>query len=182
MSNIYDVNFYFSDNLRLSFSNLDSENPENKSDLSSKCIYTALNMLKDFLNMYSENLISPHHLFEPFLLILNKLENHLKKVQNKSLEPIKILVDSNLQLLNIIMAKPLKRLLPEFKKPKLLKQYEPIVKKVYDDKRYRAVDSEKNQRDKLLHKIKRAKKGALRDIRRDNSFIAKVKLKETLRR
>jgi nucleolar protein 14 len=35
---------------------------------------------------------------------------------------------------------------------------------------------------KLKHKYKREMKGAIREIRRDRSFIANIKLKETMRR
>nr|CAD7428929.1 unnamed protein product [Timema monikensis]CAD7592266.1 unnamed protein product [Timema genevievae] len=38
----------------------------------------------------------------------------------------------------------------------------------------------KQERAKLLHKYKREMKGAMREIRRDKSFLAKLKLKETL--
>lgn len=39
---------------------------------------------------------------------------------------------------------------------------------------------EKLERDKLQHKIKREMKGAIREIRKDNSFIAREKLKEQI--
>lgn len=41
---------------------------------------------------------------------------------------------------------------------------------------------EKQEREKLLHKYKREMKGAIREIRRDKSFLAKLKLKQTLQK
>ena len=40
----------------------------------------------------------------------------------------------------------------------------------------------RQEREKLLHKYKREMKGAIREIRRDKSFLAKLKLKETLQK
>lgn len=40
----------------------------------------------------------------------------------------------------------------------------------------------KAERAKLLHKYKREMKGALREIRRDRSFISKLKVKETIQK
>lgn len=40
----------------------------------------------------------------------------------------------------------------------------------------------KQEHEKLLHKYKREMKGAIREIRRDTSFLAKLKLKETLQK
>lgn len=41
---------------------------------------------------------------------------------------------------------------------------------------------DRRERAKLLHKVKRETKGALREIRRDRQFLAKVKFRETMRR
>lgn len=40
----------------------------------------------------------------------------------------------------------------------------------------------RQEHEKLLHKYKREMKGAIREIRRDKSFLAKLKLKETLQK
>jgi nucleolar protein 14 len=40
----------------------------------------------------------------------------------------------------------------------------------------------RQEREKLLHKYKREMKGAIREIRRDKSFLAKLKFKETLQK
>jgi nucleolar protein 14 len=41
---------------------------------------------------------------------------------------------------------------------------------------------ERQEREKLLHKYKREMKGAIREIRRDKSFLAKLKLKQILQK
>lgn len=41
---------------------------------------------------------------------------------------------------------------------------------------------EKAERDKLIHKLRREKKGALREIRLDRSFLSKLKIKEQTQR
>lgn len=41
---------------------------------------------------------------------------------------------------------------------------------------------EKQEREKLVYKYKKEMKGALREIRRDRSFISKLKFKQTQKR
>lgn len=41
---------------------------------------------------------------------------------------------------------------------------------------------EKAERDKLLHKIKKEKKGALREIRRDQAFLGRIKINQRIQR
>lgn len=44
------------------------------------------------------------------------------------------------------------------------------------------MSEKKMERLKLKHKYKKEMKGAIREIRRDRSFLAKLKLKETMKR
>lgn len=46
--------------------------------------------------------------------------------------------------------------------------------------RKRARSKADAERQKLLHKVKREKKGAIRELRRDSSFLAREKLKDQL--
>ncbi|XP_022212761.2 LOW QUALITY PROTEIN: nucleolar protein 14 homolog [Drosophila obscura] len=66
------------------------------------------------------------------------------------------------------------------RKPKALRMLEPRFETVYDDKRRPKMSKEKEERAKLLHKIKREKKGAIREIRRDTAFVQELKLKQQL--
>jgi len=52
----------------------------------------------------------------------------------------------------------------------------------FDGRKRRPMGKEKQEREKLLHKYKREMKGAIREIRRDKSFLAKLKLKQTLQK
>lgn len=49
-------------------------------------------------------------------------------------------------------------------------------------KKHKVQSKEKAERDKLLHKLKREKKGALREIRRDQAFLGRLKIKERIKR
>lgn len=67
------------------------------------------------------------------------------------------------------------------KKPKMLRLLEPKFGRVFDDKRNQKVmGKEKAIRETLKQKIKRETKGAIRELRRDNQFIAKEKLTKQL--
>lgn len=47
---------------------------------------------------------------------------------------------------------------------------------------HRNKSRDKAERDKLLHKLKREKKGALREIRRDKDFLGRIKVQQQIRR
>ncbi|KAF5290007.1 hypothetical protein FQR65_LT11673 [Abscondita terminalis] len=76
--------------------------------------------------------------------------------------------------------KKLDYIMAEVKRPKALRLYEPNIQKVYDVKRHKVLSKEKAEQAKLLHKIKMEKKGALREIRRDQSFLGRIKIKERI--
>uniref|UniRef100_A0A6M2DRW4 Putative nucleolar protein n=1 Tax=Xenopsylla cheopis TaxID=163159 RepID=A0A6M2DRW4_XENCH len=66
-------------------------------------------------------------------------------------------------------------------RPKALRLYEPNIEKIiYDGKQHRPMSKEKAEHEKLLHKYKKEMKGALREIRRDKSYIANMQLKRQL--
>lgn len=50
----------------------------------------------------------------------------------------------------------------------------------FEGRKKRVGSKEKQEHDKLQHKIKREMKGAIREIRKDNAFIAREKLKEQI--
>lgn len=52
----------------------------------------------------------------------------------------------------------------------------------FDRKMHRYRSKDKADREKLLHKLKVEKKGALREIRRDKDFLGRVKVKQRIRR
>ncbi|CAG9773799.1 unnamed protein product [Ceutorhynchus assimilis] len=69
----------------------------------------------------------------------------------------------------------------EAKKPKSLRLYEPKIVEVYDGKRRKIQSREKTERDKLLHKLKKETKGAVREIRKDKAFLGRIKINQKIR-
>ncbi|XP_050310723.1 nucleolar protein 14 homolog [Anthonomus grandis grandis] len=74
----------------------------------------------------------------------------------------------------------LQHLVMEQKKPKALRLYEPKIEEVYDGKRHKMQSKEKAERAKLMHKLKKETKGAIREIRRDKSFLGRVKITQQI--
>lgn len=52
----------------------------------------------------------------------------------------------------------------------------------YDYKKHKHQSAQKAERDKLLYKIKRERKGALREIRKDQAFLGRVKVGQQIQR
>lgn len=92
-------------------------------------------------------------------------------------------VSSAKNIASKINGQSLTYLVPAMKKPKVLRQLEPKFERIYDDKRNRRPGQrEKGVRDGMMQKIKRETKGAVREIRRDNAFLSKMKLKRQMQR
>lgn len=68
----------------------------------------------------------------------------------------------------------------EKKKPVPLKLYTPKIKEVLDFGRKRGSSRQERERMRLVHKHKREFKAAIREIRKDNQFLARHHLAETL--
>ena len=102
-----------------------------------------------------------------------------------------------------------KKLVHETKKPRPLRLYEPVIEDQYvflvivigclfilnnlrvthfsyyhsfEGRKKRVGSKEKLEREKLQHKLKREMKGAIREIRKDNAFIGRIKIKEQIER
>lgn len=52
----------------------------------------------------------------------------------------------------------------------------------YDGRTFKTESKEKAERSKLLHRYKREMKSAVREIRKDNSFLSKLKYHEQVKR
>lgn len=139
-----------------------------------RALLTAVNLLHEFKNQLEE-LEAVYSIFEPIVKLLkpNTFDKYPQTVR-KSVE--------NLQEdLNALKNKKLEYIVIEKKKPKPLRLYEPRIETVYDGKKPRPMSKEKAEREKLLHKYKKEMKGAMREIRRDRSFLAKLKIKEQIK-
>ncbi|XP_032678556.1 nucleolar protein 14 homolog [Odontomachus brunneus] len=139
-----------------------------------RALLTAVNLIKEFKNQLQE-LEAVYSIFEPIhqLLKVNKFKTYplnLKKHIKTLRKEIEVL--QNAKLKYIVLEKKL---------PKPLRQYEPKIMTVYDCKQHRPMSKEKAEREKLLHKYKKEMKGAMREIRRDNSFLAKVRISQQIK-
>lgn len=110
--------------------------------------------------------------------------SYLDKIKMKRYPAVVAQNVSKLRLtIDAINSKPLAYLVEEMKKPKTLRQLEPKFERIYDDKRDRSKNAGKAAvRKGLMHKIKKETKSAVREIRRDTAFLAKVQLKKRLQR
>ncbi|XP_062430534.1 nucleolar protein 14 [Rhea pennata] len=70
----------------------------------------------------------------------------------------------------------------EKKKPVPLKQYTPKIVKVLEFGKKQAGSKKEQERKQLIHKHKREFKGAIREIRKDNQFLARMQLSEIMER
>ncbi|XP_060102129.1 nucleolar protein 14 [Heteronotia binoei] len=70
----------------------------------------------------------------------------------------------------------------EKKKPVPLKLFTPKIVKVLEFGRKQGSNEREQERKRLIHRHKREMKGAVREIRRDNQFLARMQLAETVER
>ncbi|XP_050752217.1 nucleolar protein 14 [Gymnogyps californianus] len=73
-------------------------------------------------------------------------------------------------------------LICEKKKPVPLKQYTPKIVKVLEFGRKQGGSKKEQERKQLIQKHKRELKGAIREIRKDNQFLARMQLSEIMER
>lgn len=140
-----------------------------------RCLNTALRVATDMLTTIGENKCV-QYLAAPFDRVVRKL----------TIERYPPFVGESrtacLKCIDAINAKPLEFLeMPHKKAPKSLRMMEPKFDVVYDEKRsHRTGSKAKVVRDGLVRKIKMETRGAIREIRRDNAFLAKVQHKQQM--
>ncbi|XP_076761645.1 nucleolar protein 14 homolog l(3)07882 [Xylocopa sonorina] len=139
-----------------------------------RTLLTAVNLLREFKN-HLEGLETAYSIFEPILKLLEV--NSFDKYPSNIRKHIKQLRKDLKELKN----KKLEYLVVEKKRPKPLRLYEPRVEVVYDGKKHKTMSREKAEREKLLHKYKKEMKGAIREIRRDRAFLAKLQIKQQIK-
>ncbi|XP_045475377.1 nucleolar protein 14 homolog isoform X2 [Harmonia axyridis] len=139
-----------------------------------RAVYTTLKIAMEFFENFKEY-PSNLEIFEPIYSYckLIKSEMYPEEVRNEIKSVIDLIENSKSQRI-------LKYLQMEAAKPKILRLYEPNIMDVYDRKSHRNQSKEKAEYNKLLHKIKREKKGALREIRRDNAFLGRVQISQQI--
>ncbi|XP_012058849.1 PREDICTED: nucleolar protein 14 homolog [Atta cephalotes] len=139
-----------------------------------RSLLTAVNLLTEFKNQFQE-LETVYPIFEHILQLLKiydfkqyplYVRDYIKKLRTE---------------LELLRNKKLEYIMQEKKRPKPLKTYEPKIMTIYSEKRYKSTSKEKAEREKLLHKYKREHKGAIREIRRDRDFLAKVQIGQQIK-
>ncbi|XP_023701640.1 nucleolar protein 14 [Cryptotermes secundus] len=138
-----------------------------------RALHTAVKLLIEFC-CHLENMAASYEILKPLLSTLKQLDMgkyplYLQKDMKSAMSKIEEMRQKKLQFL--VMEK---------KKPKALRLYEPRIEQVFDGRKRQPMGKVRQEREKLLHKYKREMKGAIREIRRDRSFLAKLKLKHTL--
>ncbi|XP_046747875.1 nucleolar protein 14 [Diprion similis] len=143
-------------------------------DFRVRTFITAVNLVSEFKTQLEE-LEAAYPIFEPIvkLLNMNKMSNYPENVKQH--------VRSILEDLNTLKDKKLEYITRDKKKPKALRLYEPRIETVYDGRKHKPMSKEKAEREKLLHKYKREVKGAIREVRRDTAFLAKVQIKQQIK-
>jgi len=138
-------------------------------------LHVTVQLISNFLDLWHE-LPAAIDVFDPILKSLTKLPVEIYHSQVK--ESVEALVLG----LSELKAKTRKRLIHEAKKPRPLRLYEPVIEEYFDGQKKRVGSKEKQERDKLQHKLKREMKGAIREIRKDNAFLGRQKIKEQIER
>ncbi|XP_065225974.1 nucleolar protein 14 homolog [Planococcus citri] len=158
------------ENLQLSYSSLSSEADLNDED-KLKFIFTALKLLSAYVKHY-ESFSASYAIWKPILKQLEQLPiETYPKCCSDEVSELKTKISATL-------SRPIQYLVAQRKRPKALRLYEPNIRQVIDGQSFRTTSQAKQEHDKLLHQYKREMKGALREIRKDRSFIARVKVSE----
>ncbi|XP_003461905.1 nucleolar protein 14 isoform X1 [Cavia porcellus] len=140
------------------------------------CLAVALALLRHCVTMYSA-LPSFHTVVRPLRALL--AEHQAERSHPPELQELSQNILSDLE-----SQKQLYRpLICEKSKPVPLKLFTPRLVKVLEFGRKQGGSSkEEQERKRLIHKHKREFKGAVREIRRDNQFLARMQLSETMER
>ncbi|KAF5303825.1 hypothetical protein FQA39_LY09810 [Lamprigera yunnana] len=142
-------------------------------DFKVRSLYSALKVLSEFNQNFKE-LSSNREIFSLVVKYLEQIPSH-----NYPLE-VQQEMTSLTNSLKLTLDKKLYYIVNEEKRPKALRLYEPKIEKIFDFKKHQPMSKEKAERAKLLHKIKMEKKGALREIRRDRTFLGRIKIQKRI--
>lgn len=139
-----------------------------------RLLHGALQLTRDTLQQLDANLGAAYHVAH--------IEQHLSRLD---LQPYPAAVRETAAQLEATMAairaRPLVLIAQAAKKPKALRLLEPMFERVYDDKRSRKPgNKDRVVQQGMIRKIKSETRGAIREIRRDNAFIANVQLKQRM--
>ncbi|XP_077136163.1 nucleolar protein 14 [Ranitomeya variabilis] len=140
------------------------------------CISVCLDLVQRCLDNYG-TLPAFHEIFGPIEKVICE---HLPR--NTYPEKIQDACKNILEDIEKYSSKPYSPLVFEKQMPVLKKMFTPKVMPVLEFGRKQGCNKVERERKRLIHKHKREFKGAVREIRRDNQFLAREKLQETAQR
>ncbi|KFO78931.1 Nucleolar protein 14, partial [Cuculus canorus] len=139
------------------------------------CIALCFDLIKKSAVLY-ESLPSFHEIMRPVRILLTQhvpVNEYPEKLQEWYHSALKELETKEKHYTPLICEK---------KKPVPLKQYTPKVVKVLEFGRKQAGSKKEQERKQLIQRHKRELKGAIREIRKDNQFLARTQLSEIMER
>ncbi|NWV96408.1 NOP14 protein, partial [Machaerirhynchus nigripectus] len=139
------------------------------------CLALCLDLIKKCAALY-ESLPSFHEIMHPVRILLTQhvpVKEYPEKMQEWYHSALKELENK---------VKHYTPLICEKKKPVPLKQYTPKIVKVLEFGRKQAGSKKEQERKQLIQRHKRELKGAIREIRKDNQFLARMQLSEIMER
>ncbi|XP_038389128.1 nucleolar protein 14 [Canis lupus familiaris] len=142
------------------------------------CLAVCVALVKHCVLLYS-SLPAFHDIMRPLRALLTEhLANrtHPPELQELCQSTLSTLTDMGKQ------SQRCRPLVCEKSKPVPLRLFTPRLVKVLEFGRKQGSSKEEQERKRLIHKHKREFKGAVREIRRDNQFLARMQLSETLER
>ncbi|XP_069600842.1 nucleolar protein 14 [Ranitomeya imitator] len=154
-------------------------NSEDKTEINHfklTCISVCLDLVQRCLDNYG-TLPAFREIFSPIEKVICE---HLPR--NTYPEKIQDACKNILEDIEKFSSKPYSPLVFEKQMPVLKKMFTPKVMPVLEFGRKQGCNKVERERKRLIHKHKREFKGAVREIRRDNQFLAREKLQETAQR
>ncbi|XP_038255131.1 nucleolar protein 14 isoform X1 [Dermochelys coriacea] len=139
------------------------------------CLAVCLDLIKKCAALY-ESLSSFHEIMQPIRALLSEhlpVSEYPKQLQELHQNALKEIEDKGKHYTPLVCEK---------KKPVPLKLYTPKIVKVLEFGRKQGGSKEEQERKRLIHKHKREFKGAVREIRKDNQFLARMQLSEIMER
>ncbi|XP_040448641.1 nucleolar protein 14 [Falco naumanni] len=139
------------------------------------CLALCFDLIKKCAALY-ESLPSFHEIMHPVRVLLTQhvlVNEYPEKMQEWYHSALKELENKVKQYTPLISEK---------KKPVPLKQYTPKIVKVLEFGRKQGGSKKEQERKQLIQRHKRELKGAIREIRKDNQFLARMQLSEIMER
>ncbi|NXN86736.1 NOP14 protein, partial [Bombycilla garrulus] len=139
------------------------------------CLALCFDLIKKCAALY-ESLPSFHEIMHPVRILLIQhvpVNDYPEKMQEWYHSALKELENK---------VKHYTPLICEKKKPVPLKQYTPKIVKVLEFGRKQAGSKKEQERKQLIQRHKRELKGAIREIRKDNQYLARMQLSEIMER